>query len=353
MGQSTVSVHHFDMISNILDYFGEFMEDVWMGFQTNNTDENRKMIKYLNDRCFKSLKRLNLDYCYGDLLDELKNSFVKVTELSFSSEEKEELIVNEGQSISKLFPNLKSLRIKHPSESDWEFIDGHLPFLTELFWEKEWKKDNISNALMIKFLKKNQQIKIFRMSSAQMTFLRDLSEALPALEMLKIEYFSAYQPNFEDISTIHFNSVKKLSLKTHEMERMIDNCTFNQLDILSLESTEKETKTRSEWLQIISRQINPNLRTLKIKFEKLSLIDLLIIPDKFPYLESVNIECDSIFSHQDIMKFIKMLNNLSTLTLQFEIEESEMYDLRQTLSQNWSFRIDLLYVNRIKLNIYG
>lgn len=136
-----------------MNYFGNYITDLSISFGSMPTMQSEEIIRFVNEKTYKTVKTLWLTDVKGNVLDEIKHPFEKVTKLFYSTDIGELAVkYKENHRLSKLFPYLEELSLLEIKPSDWEFIDGQ-PSLVSL----NFRKSHIHQSA-VDFLLKNPQV---------------------------------------------------------------------------------------------------------------------------------------------------------------------------------------------------
>lgn len=154
-GKHTIGITSMNALESILNNFGNLIEHFEIIFGAMDAKQSEEVTKIVNEKTFKTLKRLNLLQCQGSILNALKKPFENVYSLIFWGNKTAELLTKEDQKLSKMFPALKHLSLDHVKSSEWPFFGG-IPSLISLNLLSQNVDSNVTD-----FLERNQQIQKF------------------------------------------------------------------------------------------------------------------------------------------------------------------------------------------------
>lgn len=229
LSATIVSVHSVNAAKDILNIFGDLIQDFGIDFNEISESDAREIVKLVNEKCSKSLKSFKLERFKQSLIDEFKNAFEVINSLTYSSHITNEK-VDPNVELSKYFPNVVQLQINDLKKNDWAIL-GRFQSLKSITLKVEnQEKENWTD-----FLRKNVDVKTFELDAESLSedqFL-DISKILTSVETVKL-VFKMETPNAENI--LHFIEIGQ-QLKSLEIEqyngKLTENIDANTLEILS------------------------------------------------------------------------------------------------------------------------
>lgn len=346
----------FNSAVEFLKKFGDLMPFIEIDFEEIDGNEGIEIVKYVNEKSFKSLMDFKLLNCKSNVLDGLNNTFNQVLRLKFSSSKQNELKTKENLKLNKIVPNLRYYIVEHTRSSDWKFIDGTFLKLTSLEVELQKSRDrnSVDELNILSFFNKNLQIKELKIKNTSLKLLRLLSLPWKSNQSNGVERFSNFQQlHIDGISDdylkykriVHFDSIKILVVTDYE-DKVPENVFFNQLETLNLRI---ESEFNAKWLDFVTNQTNLDLKSLKIQAKNLQIEHFLSIPDKLTHLETVFIKSDSPITAEGIANFTKKSNELKNFELNARMNEDEQKKLQESLSNDFTVKFDVKNKNKVSI----
>lgn len=334
-----VYIKGFGVIRTLLLHFGDQIQKLQINFSGSDEYLGKEILKYVNDHCNESLKKLDLFYCKRHQLDELKNTFQNVVWLKFSPNSQVfQLTIPYDRHLNKYFPNVMHLFVDQLRPTEWPFIDGSFPNL--LLFGVELSKRNDRNAIdeshVASFLRKNTQITALRIKHVNLRMLKVASEILPQLDALEILLLAEDYLNVDD-AAIHFNKVNYLFIESPD-GRLPENIHFDQI----VELTVKVRPTITEkWFEFIKNNIN-NFNTFRIYLNRLPDERVLNIRDETFQSKEIYIFSSSMSSAQHVMNFIGdyYRKGGKYLNIHIRMDKTEKIILQQIVKKNRNIKIE-------------
>lgn len=221
-----IEIYSFDWASRLIHNFGAFMQKFQIKLGDNEMHINDTLLELVHHNC-KALKSLQLQGVHEDALNRIKTPFETVEDLelriSFTKPEKLTLGLNE------MFPQMHSLSLDLSEMIDGSSVVHKFQNLKRLDLSYMNNENMMSN--VYEFIELNPQIKSLTLYQGSARFLGFISEKMPELEHLKVQYgFDSLSP---DESTISFRNVKRLGVGE---SRVLRNFDFQQLQHLEINS---------------------------------------------------------------------------------------------------------------------
>lgn len=321
-----IKIHSYKVSQSFINNFGDLVSDLIVIFYYVNPDESRQMVKAINDQCFVSLKSLALAQCDGNSLDQLSNTFTNVKSFTFSTKK---LDLQSDNKLNRIFPNVNALTVERTVASDWTFINGHFAHLIRFSvdFPENQSPDSVRELHIANFLRNNTQITDLSIAYSNLTLLKEVNTILTQMEHLTLNFLpkkfldDQHQP-------VHFETVKHFTLNTNYGE-IPEMTVFDQLEKLTIQS-----KSSTEWIKFISKQVNRNLSELNL-FNDVRPEKLAIVPEKLPNLHVVHITCTWIIKAKQIVEFIENSNSLRHLRIVAVLYDDERKRLEETIPKLW------------------
>lgn len=334
--QSIVLIRKVKVLLDTWSTFGDLIERLSINFKELDDDLSKQIIKYVNDMP-DSLKLLSFDHFNGNILTELTSTFPKVFGLVLSntnSDSTSNVTIGESRKLNELFPNLGELFIDFKRVSDWELIDGTFPNLKVIIAQipKSRNTGEIDDSHVISFLKNNRKIEKISIQHASLNILNEASKSLPNLWSLNLESLGKDYLKYKG-DVIHFSNVRDLTIDVKFHEIIVpEKIVFDQLIKLKLNVRSKFT---DKWMKFIENQVNSELKSLKLFNPHLKKEQLVAISKNLPKMETVDIQCQTVFEAQDVIDFVEMNKHAHEINMEFEMNITEI-GLMDALKVNWA-----------------
>lgn len=325
-------------VKTSLNNFGDLMRKLQIFFHNINKNQCRQIVKHINAKLSNTLESLELHDCEGNVLNELKNTFSKVTHLQFSTSHRNRLeISSQSLRLYEIFPKLVGLTLGYTRASDWAFIDGTIPSLTELLVEFLYPpaRDGFDETNVAKFLVQNPQIKKLRIQNANLNILKVLSEVSSNIQIMELDLMPKF-PSIYKGDAIHFSGVTELFIDLYFNEFVLETVFFVRLDEFKLNIDPYFTE---EWLKFLDKNVNKKLKTFDLSSNTIKKENFMAIPDKLPNLITFEFECASEFSADDVIAFIKKNKQMIKMEMNVRMAKSERMALKEILPDEWSVYI--------------
>lgn len=334
-----IYLNTYNSTEDILNIFGDLIQNLHLNFADIEMDVIQKFVEIINEKSFASARKLELIFCKENVLEGFKNPFKGVTSLTFSSN----LIGKfdgKGRKLNELFPNVQEFYVRHTKASDWATIDGHFPNLRwfEASLPIAKKQNDVDETHISSFLKKNSRIDNFSIENADFKILKATNEVLPKLTTLKIDQFSRNNQNDEG-KGIHFQNVKKLTIKSGNEEKMPEDISFEQLEELKL-YIEPEFSDKS--IEFIKKLGIERLKTFTLYTRVLTKDTFLKVPKILPNLEFTHISMVNriTLTANDVLDFIDKSQQLKELTVNLQMQDNEKNKLKKALENQYNVEFD-------------
>lgn len=336
---------NFDSAKSILQTFGNLVHKLKVSFEQIDAAEGREIVKHINEYCANSLTQLELNSCKGNILDDLKSTFINLKTFVFSSSETNNFQIKpHATKLSRLFPNLNSLKLGFTKISHWAIIVGKFPHLNflDLTPPNKETQNVIDNNLAANLIRKNAHIETLIVNEYTMMLLKNVSDFLPKLQNLTLNMFSKDCLNY-DGKPIQFNTVQHLSIQS-ESYGLPTEISFTQLQRLNLDVARS---TDDKWLQFINKQVNKNIDDFEMIAKNLPEKQFLAIPNELTNLKTVVVKCPREFSADELNSFVlecKLMTNLKMkMTLQTS-SESEFLTILDHFDRLTNWKIDVTFL---------
>lgn len=352
-GYHMFNIKNFNIIKNMLNIFGDLIQNVQISFEYIKVDEGKEIVKYLNEHCIQSLMSLVLLYCKENVLDDLKNIFPNVNSVKFSSDPMSKLkIASNSPKINVTFPNVKILELKYTAASDWVLIGDRFPRITSLHVElpERITPGRPDDTHVINLLKKNPKITTLSIRHINLKILNAASQYLLQPKNLQIRLFSNDYTN-DNNEHILFESVRYLTIEsTHSKEKIPKNIILKQLRELKMDVQPEFT---DKWIRFIRNQLSDSIRKFELKSDTLKNEHLRNISEALPNVRMASIECTTNLSAEAIFGFIEQNKHLKRIDLRIKMEEFEQKQLQIKLQTNWDIDYGLVDDNMVEINLMG
>lgn len=326
------------------------MREIEFNFANIIESEARETVKLLNEKSSESLEMLKFHVCKGNVLDDLRLPFEKVSELLLSSSSTETFAFSENRRLATFFPKVKKLSLPETDSSIWSFLDGEFFSLISIEM-KSPNENGVDDSHIDNFFKINPRIETLKLREANLKLL-NRAKIIPNLKFLNIESMSEDYLNYQS-DAIHFDTVTNVTIQSYD--QIPEKIHFNQLKELFLDIT---TEFNENWIEFISKQVNPGLNTFILFNKNLKIDNLLAISDKLTKLQTFLVrdnEPTNEFIAEDIVEFVMKCKDLDTFEIVIGMEKTEQNDLKRILSG--IFVVDLTQVatardkDMVKINI--
>lgn len=336
---SSIKLKTLNVITDVFREFGDLIKRVDIDFDELTLYESKKIVKFINDKSFRSLKHFILRNTQGNVLSEWTRTFKNVTLIRFSCSKTRNFITKHDQKLGDLAPNLEYFSVDHTKDLDWRFISGSFERLTTFHIKlpKSKSQISISEAHISKILESNYVMNVLTIENADLKLLNGISKHLSNDVHLSIDNFSDDYLNYEG-DQVHFNSLKSLML-SYDDRRLPEKVVFDQLKYLSLFI---RPEFSVKWLDFIANQTNKHLTEFYLSTSHLTNEHFLKILIMLTDIETLTVRCDSNFIVEDILKFVgsaKNLNNIEILIPNFYQQQK----LRDAIYGNYTFEFGRTY----------
>lgn len=348
-GKSNVYLNAYKAILDVLNHFGDLIHNLQLNFAEISMEQYKEFVKIVNSKSVASLQKVELKFCKANVLNDFTNIFESVTSLTFSSSLLDRFDGCEGQTLNILFPNVKHLYVKHTKASDWPFIDGNFPNLTlfEVELPEVNEHNDVNETYVSSFLKNNSHIDTLSIQHANLKLLMEVKDNLHKLRTLKIDQLSQNYLDYQG-DTIHFNEVRKLTIKSGRKEKFPEKIVFDQLEVLILYI---EPEFTEKWIEFIRKQTNTKLKTFTLYARSLANEQLLNISNELPNLEVavVSVTNKMTLVADDIVHFIGKSKALKELNMNIQMTEDEQNKLKKTMGNDWNVEFEQSSENKFKI----
>lgn len=321
-----------------MNTFGDLIQYLDIVFFLFDEVESSQIVKLINDKCSKTLKELNLKSCKRNVLNDWDKTFDKINSLTFSIVEGESN--RENKKLSQFFPNVVNLHLEYMNRNDWSFVDGQFPKVIspEIIVHLNETANINEHSYIANFFKNNNQINTLRIQDPSPEVLSH-AKTLSNLKSLIIDgRFHIYE-HFE-VDIIHFSSVEKVKIMTHNDNPMLKKLVFDGLQSLTMDVTFNYKPDSDVWSEFFNNQMNWNLKTFTFTVYQLTKDELLTFSEKWPNLEIVVIQTKSqVLNANGIIEFIANSEHLKCLEIGYLIDPI-INVLRGKLEAEWDVQFE-------------
>lgn len=278
-----------------LQHFGHLIGELMLDYICADEDDNgyewREIEKHVFTYCSKTLLKLILRNCHGNVMEEIEEPFDNVKKLRLYGGDTKMI------DISKWFPNISSMKLDHHALCTMVQYDQlNLLKKLKILISETGRPWNIERKLR-QLLRLNRRIKNLFIESTRNDWLSDptdfmlfLSQTSTHLKVLRLKMY--FSKTADSAVNIHFKNVKHFELLTEPSGGFPDNVsiTFGCLNILKLYNFDGND---INWNQFISQ--NQNLVELGyFPYHSLVAGNLHQIMQKLPTLTTVAIQARAI-----------------------------------------------------------
>lgn len=345
-----IYVQHFDMIKYIFETFGDLMHMIRVSFENIDVTHGKEIVKKIAENCSNSLEALTLENCKGNVLDDLTITFPYVFTLKFSSSSTDRLEVNADHlKLNEMFTGLYALHLGHTTATDWQFIGDKWPHLEvfNVLLKNEKDQNRADTSHVIHFLNNNPKIKHLAVHHSNLNILKMASEILPQLDYLSIVNLSEDYWNY-DGEPIRFDGVRGLMVEIDNENQTPERIVCNHLDSLILKTKHAFT---DKWTEFLTHQVNPNLSHFVVDAGELSREQFLILADKLPDLQAIEVVSPSKLMADDIAAFIGNSESLKNFNARIQMDGHEQRRLSDVLPLEWNIEQLMPIENKVKISL--
>lgn len=330
----TIHIDDLKLIQDLIDSFGHLIDFIVIDFLEIDLIKGKKFIRSLNEaKCSAFITKLGLINCRSNVLDAFNTNFLfpKLTYLRFSSSPMHNFKIRSDLKIENIFISGVALKVGNTKTSDWSFFNGNIPGLIHFAVKlpKSLAESQIDESLIIQFLQENPQIFRIQLDYCNLNFLHEMSEAIPNLQDLMLNYLSDDYLNYD--YTVHFQNVKYLYIKTID-NKIPEQLMFDHLRRFDLVISPKFT---DKWVKFMAEHINKD-------FDEFRLNTGLMDREQFGHISKnglrfriAQIYCLSPILADDIFSFIENSVLLKGLQVICRMEKAEMNRFKENFPANW------------------
>lgn len=348
---STFELKNFKLIEHIFTNFGDLIKYLSIDFEFIEENVGIQVVTLINNKCFEELNSVIFDNCFGNVLSKLETTFPKVNKLQFSSHSSKKFQINPtNRKFNELFPNLNSLVLLQTRITDWTSIIGPYPMLESLESELPAEKtlNGIDETQFIKLFEDNKQITEIEFRRITLKLLKEINDLLINFDTLTINsivpnHYLNYQGD-----GIRSQCITYLTINGNEFPLAF---FFDKLEQLNLHIGDQ---SNDKWFEFIKYQVNKSLKSIHIYIQSMTKEQYITIPEFFPSLEKVIVNCQSKFEANDVLNFIDKSKSLKSIELSGDISVEEqltiqtkmnrlIWDIGFTPYQNGDKRTKLLF----------
>lgn len=346
-----IFINDTNLIKRTLDKFGDLiLGPITLRFA--HLSYGREVVEHINDKCSKTLEKLEINDCFGTVLHGLKNTFGKVKELVFENSRFHdiELSPDANHKLNIIFPNVEILKFEALMTPSWRFVFGKFSKLKSLIIESFWMSSlkSVDESHFAKFFQTNTQIESLDVSNCNLKLIRIASDHLPQLKTLKLVRPS--EEKYEG-TPIHLKNVNEFSLRLDEQQQVniLDKIVFDlKLEKLELNAP-VETSSSNNWFEFITNQ---NLTHLELHYKNLTNDQFSNIPITQRKLQNVRITCEATFSATEIINFVENSKELNHFKMTAEMSQDNQSQLKTALQTKWDVScINLLSCSKVVIEI--
>lgn len=332
-----IYLQNLDVIKFVVQNFCDIIERLVVSFEQIHESEGQKVISYVSNSCFSSVQAITLEHCHGRTLNGLRNVFLNVYNLKFSSITTEKYIGvqvdPEAIKFNQIFPNVYSMIIERTVPSDWLLFDGQMLKMRKFTVQLPRTKDEneILTPYVINFLRTNKQIRHLIVKNCNLRLLKEARDVLPEINFLELTGLSQNYLNY--IGEPIYFKIRYLVVSGSNQNEFYTNIVFEGLEWLSLFLENSFTQNCMEFIE--KQVINTNLNKLTIHTKTISKEHFLALPQVLSNLQTVQIDAESTFIADDVVTFIETNKFLEDVVLRVRMDASEREQLNENLGQNW------------------
>lgn len=317
--------------------------EIDVNFEDISEQDGKRMLKNINDKSSKTLKKLALLHCKGTVFDELKNTFDSVKMIMLSTDKTDAIkFTTSTKKLNKLFKNLEQMSLTYLKNSEWEFLEGEFPLLADvhvIMPNSVLQNDrNLNESRIVEFLEQNTKVERVIIEFMTINLLQKISKCKAKFNEMHLNYFADNFLNvkLKNSDIIRFDGISKLSIiSNNPLDEMHENIIFDELEQLVLTIRDDFNKN---WITFIDKQVNKHLKIIIVEASRVEREDFLIIADMLPNLESVAVHSSALYKTDDIIEFLKRNDHLEEMYVECKMEEDELELLDQLLlKSNWMF----------------
>lgn len=316
---SVVAIHSVNAVKDILNNFGDFIQNFGIDFNELSESEASEIFYLLNEKSAKTLKTLKLEHFKPSLLNNLKYLFNSVTSLAFSPQAHYDVYYQ--VQLVDIFPNVEQFQINNWNDHSFlyfgEFPNLNLITLGEI--EESYGLDlplKLNQVNTLRLLKPNK-------------IVFDTIKALNRFKRLEI-YGLSDNWDFTE-KKIHLNNVEIVTIKINGDHKMLGHIIFDKTQELTLEIT--DTEETNKWIEFIDNHSKIDLNTFTLNIESLTEQQLNAIAKKFSKLKIIcRTDC---LNNDKIKQFLTQSRNVQNLDITLPTKNPDLHSLKNELAANW------------------
>lgn len=324
-----IQIKNLNAALNTMKLFGSMMKYVDVSYTDLTETEVASITESLSENCVDSLIELNLQNCYGLIMEQLKKSFKKVNATVFSTHPTKAFSIG-TMTLSKLYPNLKRLDVNIAQIDQWPIVGEKFPHLQSLaIVIPKPNYDAMPNISGL--LNASRSINTLQLKYSSLELLQKASEVLHDLKVLSVNEFT---DNFYEGLPIQFNNVSNVRITSSvDNAQNPENLAFKQLRSLSLNL---DFNLNGKWIDFFGNAQNHGLEMLELTTNAVKTDQLKEIATLQPHLKWVTITCKTPIPADEIVGFLENSKYLTLLELQSAaIGASELSILKGQLQHHW------------------
>lgn len=243
-----ICIEDYSFLMDTLKYFGCLIRQFDMSRSGSDGNMVKTILQHLTKHSARSLVQLHLGHIKVEWLNELKDSFPKLNEFTFSDSQEQPFDLNpKSLMISEKFPNLRRLLFLNSfGERDAVIPDEYFPNLE--YVKIQFKAMVKRNDRIDAFLKQNSHIRHLEVAGFPDDYIIKIHSFVPNLVELTIGDARSY--NSIDIKEpIHFEHLKSFDVRCYHVSSL-ERISFSNLQELRISYNRN---TFSKWEQFYQR----------------------------------------------------------------------------------------------------
>lgn len=318
-----IIVRDFQLASDMLKYFGNRFRNL---FIRNDSSRNYTLgsdwatiNQFVNEYASESVVHLKLNEISKELWSLFTIPFTNVEALYINIKTD-----TDGMKLNQLCPNMKEFHIDLINAANYDSINCELPHLQHLdisiSMRNPWnKKDQI-----LGLIRNNPQIRSIVAVHTPPTFIRRVSEYLPNLKYLTLQFHD------DQNGLIHFDSVRHCVLYTNTIDTL-KNLSFLHLESLQMQYSPEELDKFTEFFLR-----HKSLKRLTVLPKQNTQFQLNLLTVDLVNLVEMTVEFHSDINIDNVTKFIE--NHPKLIKFQFKpniMESSDWEVFCKKFEQDW------------------
>lgn len=318
--------------TRIFEKVGSFIRKLRIDYtwvQNEQDTDTRNVIALANRYC-DSLTEFELKTRDAEYLDVVEQPFSNVEVVTLAGDFRAP--GSTTWKLNRMFPKMRSLRLLVPFVRKRSDLAEHFPNLEHLH-SLGMHIDYVSNTDFKRLIEKNPQIKSLSLHFGSFKFLKFVSEQLPNLEYLDLEYTTTPHDGH-----VYFRYVKVLKIMPHMTSTDYPLImTFRKLEEFTLSGL--WTNVTAHWVTFIQR--HENLQKLYFDYPEIPNAELLTLIGQNRNLTDVKFNLMSDVQSSTLISFVESKDKLTKLELLWndEMPEQMMNSLEAGIGNQWHINI--------------